>query len=86
MNRKKIFFVLCLVAAMIMVASSVSAAEKINTDPKQQLPDPDTKTAATDKPVKVFILMGQSNMLGFGKVAPDDQKGTMEYLTKKEGK
>ncbi len=64
MNRKKIFFVLFLMAAMIMVTSSVSSAEKINTDPKQQLPDPDTKPPATDKPVKVFILMGQSNMTG----------------------
>ncbi len=86
MNRKKIFFVLCLMAAMIMVTSSVSSAEKINTDPKQQLPDPDTKPPATDKPVKVFILMGQSNMLGFGRIDPDTTKGTLAYLTKKEGK
>jgi hypothetical protein len=86
MNRKKIFFILFLMAAMIMVASSVSAAEKINTDPKQQLPDPDTKPATIDKPVKVFILMGQSNMLGFGKVGPEEKNGTLEYLTKKKGK
>ncbi|MBW8040941.1 MAG: hypothetical protein FVQ85_13180 [Planctomycetes bacterium] len=86
MNRKKIFFILCLMAAMIMVAFSVSAAEKINTDPKQQLPDPDTKPATIDKPVKVFILMGQSNMLGFGKVGPEEKNGTLEYLTKKKGK
>ena len=86
MNRKKIFFALCLMAAMIMVASSVSAAEKINTDPNQQLPDPDNKPATIDKPVKVFILMGQSNMLGFGKVGPEEKNGTLEYLTKKEGK
>jgi hypothetical protein len=30
------------------------------------LPDPDGKEADTSKPVQVFILMGQSNMLGFG--------------------
>jgi len=54
MNRKKIFFVLCLMAAIIMVASSVSVAEKTNTDPKQQLPDPDTNPPATDKPVKML--------------------------------
>lgn len=86
MKRTKIFLVLCLTAAMIMVASSVSAAEKINTDPKQQLPDPDAKPAAIDKPVKVFILMGQSNMLGFGKVGPEEKNGTLEYLTRKKGK
>ncbi len=32
------------------------------------LPDPDGKEADMSKPVQVFILMGQSNMLGFGKV------------------
>lgn len=30
------------------------------------LPDPDGKEADMSKPVQVFILMGQSNMLGFG--------------------
>ena len=33
-----------------------------------QLPDPDGKPADMSQPVQVFILMGQSNMLGFGKV------------------
>ena len=32
------------------------------------LPDPDGKEANMSKPVQVFILMGQSNMLGFGNV------------------
>ncbi|MDX1679666.1 MAG: sialate O-acetylesterase, partial [Akkermansiaceae bacterium] len=32
------------------------------------LPDPDGKEADMSKPVQVFILMGQSNMLGFGNV------------------
>ena len=86
MNRKKLFVVLCLLAAMIMSISNVSAVEKINTDPKQQLPAPVTKPPVTDKPVKVFILMGQSNMLGFGRINPDTNKGTLAYLTKKEGK
>ncbi|MFT5904687.1 MAG: hypothetical protein ACI9E1_000273, partial [Cryomorphaceae bacterium] len=31
------------------------------------LPDPDGKEADMSKPVQVFIMMGQSNMLGFGK-------------------
>ncbi len=34
------------------------------------LPDPDGKEADMSKPVQVFILMGQSNMLGFGNVGP----------------
>ena len=35
----------------------------------ESLPDPDGKEADMSKPVQVFILMGQSNMLGFGKVS-----------------
>jgi len=76
----------CLLATVFIGVSHLAAAEKINTDPNQQLPDPDTKAAATDKPVKVFILLGQSNMLGFGSIGPPDKKGTLEYLTRKEGK
>ncbi len=68
-------------AAMALLVLPVAAR-----DIPKQLPDPDTKPAATDKPVKVFILLGQSNMLGFGKVGPDEKKGTLEYLTGKEGK
>ncbi|RMG33785.1 MAG: sialate O-acetylesterase [Planctomycetota bacterium] len=36
------------------------------------------------KPVKVFILMGQSNMLEMGRVS-GDKPGTLEYAVKKEG-
>jgi len=32
------------------------------------LPDPDGKPADMSKPVEVYILLGQSNMLGFGKI------------------
>lgn len=52
----------------------------------RQLPDPDGKPAAADKPVKVFILMGQSNMLGFGRIDPEDKNGTLSWLVKKEKK
>jgi hypothetical protein len=34
------------------------------------LPPPDAKPPAADKPVKVYILSGQSNMVGFGAVKP----------------
>ena len=52
----------------------------------KELRDPDGKPVDMSKPVQVYILMGQSNMLGFGRVGPEDKKGTLEYLTKKEGK
>ena len=32
-----------------------------------ELPDPDGEEADMSKPVQVFIMLGQSNMLGFGK-------------------
>ncbi|MBD3674892.1 MAG: sialate O-acetylesterase [Planctomycetaceae bacterium] len=51
-----------------------------------QLPDPDDKPADQTKPVQVFILLGQSNMLGFGRIDPVDQNGTLSHLAKKEGK
>ena len=47
------------------------------------LPRPDDKPADMSKPVKVFILMGQSNMLGFGKIA-GDKPGTLEHAVKTE--
>lgn len=75
-----------LLAAMILGISVTSAAKKTNTDLKQQLPDPDTKPPDITRPVKVFILMGQSNMVGFGRIEPDTTKGTLAYLTKKEKK
>ena len=86
MNTKRFIAMVCLLATAAVVAAGVSAADKINVDPKQQLPDPDKTPAAMDKPVQVFVLMGQSNMFGFGRVGPADKNGTLEYLTKKDGK
>lgn len=82
---KKFICALCLTATLFMGMGCCTTSQRINTDPNQQLPDPDGKSAAADKPVKVFILMGQSNMLGFGRVEPVEQSGTLSYLTK-EGK
>ncbi len=48
------------------------------------LPDPDGKPADMSKPVQVFILMGQSNMLGFGRVAGDGE-GSLEFAVKSKG-
>lgn len=44
---------------------SVSAAAEM----PGQLSAPDSKPPATDKPVKVYILSGQSNMVGIGQVS-----------------
>lgn len=50
------------------------------------LPAPDAGTGATDKPVKVFILSGQSNMEGQGNISPQGTPGTLETITKSEYK
>jgi hypothetical protein len=48
------------------------------------LPDPDGKSADMSKPVQVYILLGQSNMLGFGKISGADKPGTLEHATRTE--
>lgn len=48
------------------------------------LPDPDGKPADMSRPVKVFVMMGQSNMLEMGRVY-GDRPGTLEYAVKREG-
>ena len=85
-KKTSLLALVSLILTAAMGAVTVSAAQKVGADPKQQLPDPDTKPAAMDKPVKVFILLGQSNMLGFGRIGPEEKKGTLENLTKKESK
>jgi len=50
----------------------------------QKLPDPDGKPADMDKPVQVFIIMGQSNTLEMGKVK-GDKEGSLEHAVKEEG-
>lgn len=47
------------------------------------LPSPSQTPPLTSKPVKVFILLGQSNMIGYGQVDPDTVKGTLAYQVRK---
>lgn len=71
----KIPFLSALCGLGALAASALHAAD---------LPDPDGKPADMTKPVKVFILMGQSNMLGFGKIAGADKPGSLEHAVKTE--
>ena len=48
------------------------------------LPRSDGKPADMSKPVKVFILMGQSNAIGFGKITGGE--GSLENAVKNKGK
>lgn len=67
----------CLAACLIAAAGPAWAIAP--------LPDPDGTPADMTKPVQVFILMGQSNMLGFGKIAGTDKDGTLEHAAKTAG-
>jgi hypothetical protein len=42
--------------------------------------------AVTAAPVQVFILMGQSNMLGMGRVVGNTTNGTLEFAVHNESK
>ena len=67
-------------AASFLTAALVSLTSLTAAD---QLPVPDGKPADMSKPVQVYILMGQSNMLGFGntkKLTPAVAKVQYPYL------
>jgi hypothetical protein len=51
------------------------------------LPDPDPSDLGTaDVPVKVYIMAGQSNMVGIGYMGDVNQPGSMEAITKVDNK
>jgi hypothetical protein len=63
-----------MLAALSLGVSAAYAAEQVP-------PSAGGKPAQMSKPVKVFILLGQSNMVGMGKIAGDTQ-GTLEHAVK----
>ncbi|MHC4745240.1 MAG: hypothetical protein ACYS8Z_25275, partial [Planctomycetota bacterium] len=69
----------------------VAAAYTDPTDPGDSpvvpypLPDPDGSTGSTTDPVKVYIMSGQSNMVGFGRVGGTGL-GTLNTITNVENK
>lgn len=65
-------------------AATTTAPADASTE--TSLPKPDGKQANLSKPVKVYIMLGQSNMLGFGRVGPKDVKGSLEFMVKEKGK
>lgn len=81
---KKLFGVGVALAGIVIGASTVSAAESSAPVTNQNLPKPDGKPADMTKPVQVFILLGQSNMVGMGKVAGGE--GTLENAVKNKNK
>jgi hypothetical protein len=67
-------------AAITLLALPVFAA--VSPD---QLPAPDSKPADMSKPVQVYILLGQSNMVGAGRIA-GDKDGSLEHAVKTKQK
>ena len=67
MTKRVLLTLTCLLAAALTTSPQL-AAQKTHKAQNQQLPDPDGKGAKMSKKVKVFILAGQSNMVGHGKV------------------
>lgn len=72
---------LALLLAVAMILPFVAIA-----DVSAQLPDPDGKPADMSKPVQVYILLGQSNMLNFGKIASNkgSGEGTLTHAVKEK--
>tara|TARA_R110002094_G_scaffold26761_3_gene39448 strand:+ start:359 stop:1438 length:1080 start_codon:yes stop_codon:yes gene_type:complete len=81
---KALLTVTCLLAAVHITTPDLTAQKVSKQSASQQLPDPDGKSAKMRKKVKVFILLGQSNMLGAGKIGPETKEGTLEHAVKTE--
>ncbi len=77
MKNKNTIKVSCLLAALAIGLANAPAAESV-------IPKPDGKPADMTKPVQVYILLGQSNMLGMGKVAGGE--GSLENAVKTKNK
>ena len=84
MNRKTLLGIGGALVGMAMGASMVSAAEFAKPGSNQNLQKPDNKAADMTKPVKVFILLGQSNLVGMGKIVGGE--GSLENAVKSKNK
>ena len=77
---KRVYAKAALALAVLLASALVVPAAEV---PKE-LPRPDGKEADMSKPVQVYILMGQSNMLGAGKVVGGN--GSLENAVKNKKK
>ncbi|SVC26660.1 uncharacterized protein METZ01_LOCUS279514, partial [marine metagenome] len=73
--KNKLIQTLTVATLLAALTLSVSAQDKT-------LPDPDGKPADMTRPVQVYILLGQSNMLGAGKIKGGD--GSLEHAVKEK--
>ncbi|MGB1126390.1 MAG: sialate O-acetylesterase [Phycisphaeraceae bacterium] len=66
--------------AALLGLSLMAAPALADAPVNDKLPDPDGKPADMSKPVKVFIIMGQSNTLEFGKVEGEQEGGLKKAI------
>ncbi len=78
-DQKAFEFALAIMAVMLFAQSPATA---------DGIPAPDDKPADMTKPVQVFILLGQSNMLGLGKINPAKGKaeGSLTHAVKEKNR
>ena len=71
-------------ASPLIAALALIAVPAVAHEPAKSLPRHDGKPADMTKPVQVFILLGQSNMVGLGKVKGGDN--SLEHAVKEKKK
>jgi len=64
-------------AALLLTNLALGAGPQ---DIPAQLPDPDSTPPAADQPVKVYILAGQSNMVGMGDISGGSSRWGDQFL------
>ncbi|MEO6752455.1 MAG: sialate O-acetylesterase [Chthoniobacteraceae bacterium] len=74
--------VLTLASGFFSLAATAEDPHSVDFNRKHKYESPANQT----KKVKVFILMGQSNMVGMGDIEPGDKPGTLTTLVQKEKK
>ncbi|MHC4378888.1 MAG: sialate O-acetylesterase [Planctomycetota bacterium] len=69
--------------SLALLLASLGACGALPTTADGPLPDPDGRPGDMAQPVQVYLLLGQSNMLGFGRVTGGD--GSLEHAVKEKG-
>ncbi|MEQ1903421.1 MAG: sialate O-acetylesterase [Pirellulaceae bacterium] len=66
----------CLLLGGYLTAAAATVTREVTDD----------QTSDHSQPVQVYIMLGQSNMLGFGRVGPKETVGSLEYLVKEKSR
>ncbi len=75
-----------IVAAIVCCFAAFHSAVYAQVDGSSGDAPKQTDAADQTKPLQVYIMLGQSNMLGFGRVGPRATVGSLEYLVKEKNK